>query len=93
MNKKRELRNNKNVNNDEYLLKRMLYFPGNGQGLLSAFGVSLVCHASNVLLFFFCRKMHVRNKTEFLQNVIQDKTLVLSGKLIKCMHVTLLVSI
>ena len=46
--KKRELQNNKNVNNYECLLKRMLYCPGNGQELLSALGVTLVCHASNV---------------------------------------------
>ena len=49
MNKKRELRN-KNVNDYECLLKRMLYCPGNGQELLSALGVTLVCHASNVFL-------------------------------------------
>ena len=46
--KKRELQNNKNVNNYECLLKRMLYCLGNGQELLSALGVTLVCHASNV---------------------------------------------
>ena len=46
MNKKRD---NKNVNNHECLLKRM-YCPGNGQELLSALGVTLVCHASNVFL-------------------------------------------
>ena len=34
----------------ECLLKRMLYCPGNGQELLSALGVTLVCHASNVFL-------------------------------------------
>ena len=46
-----ELRNNKkNLNNYECLLKRMLYSPGNGQELLSALGVTLVCHASNVFL-------------------------------------------
>ena len=28
----------------------MLYCPGNGQELLSALGVTLVCHASNVFL-------------------------------------------
>ena len=50
MNKKRELRNNKNVYNYECLLKRMLYCAGNGQELLSALGVTLVCHASNVFL-------------------------------------------
>ena len=50
MNKKRELRNNKNVNGYECLLKRMLYCPGNGQELVSALGVTLVCHASNVFL-------------------------------------------
>ena len=48
LNKKRELRSNKNVNNYECLLKRMLYLAGNGQELLSALGVTLVCHASNV---------------------------------------------
>ena len=48
MNKKRELRNNENVNNYGCLLKRMLYWAGNGQELLSALGVTLVCHASNV---------------------------------------------
>ena len=48
LNKKRELRNNNNVNNYECLLKRMLYCAGNGQELLSALGVTLVCHASNV---------------------------------------------
>ena len=48
MNKKFELRNNKNANNYECLLKRMLYCSGNGQGLLYALGVTLVCHASNV---------------------------------------------
>ena len=50
LNKKRELRSNKNVNNYECLLKRMLYCPSNGQELLSALGVTLVCHASNVFL-------------------------------------------
>ena len=50
MNKKRELRNNKNVNNYECLSKRMLYCPGNGQELLSALGVTLESHASNVFL-------------------------------------------
>ena len=49
LNKKRNLRN-KNVNNYECLLKRMLYCPGNGQELLSAVGVTLVCHASNGFL-------------------------------------------
>ena len=50
LNKKRELRNNEklNVNNYGCLLKRMLYCAGNGQELLSALGVTLVCHASNV---------------------------------------------
>ena len=48
LNKMRELRNNKNVSNNECLLKRMLYCAGNGQELLSALGVTLVCHASNV---------------------------------------------
>ena len=38
------------MNNYECLLKRMLYCPGIGQELLSALGVSLVCHASNVFL-------------------------------------------
>ena len=38
------------MNNYECLLKRMLYCPGNGQELLSALGVPLVCHASNVFL-------------------------------------------
>ena len=47
MNKKRGLRNNENVNNYGCLLKRM-YCAGNGQELLSALGVTLVCHASNV---------------------------------------------
>ena len=42
LNKKR---NNKNVNNHECLLKRMLYCPGNRQELLSALGVTLVRHA------------------------------------------------
>ena len=45
-----ELQNNKNVNNYECLLKRMLYCPGNGQELLSVLGVTLVCHAPNVFL-------------------------------------------
>ena len=49
MNKKRELQN-KNENGYECLFKRMLYCPGNKQELLSAFGVTLVCHASNVFL-------------------------------------------
>ena len=48
LNKKRELRNDKNVNNYECLLKGMLYCAGNRQELLSALGVTLVCHASNV---------------------------------------------
>ena len=34
----------------EYLLKRMLYCPGKGHELLSALGVTVVCHASNVFL-------------------------------------------
>ena len=38
------------MNNYECLLKKMLYCPGNGQELLSALGVTLVCHASNVFL-------------------------------------------
>ena len=50
LNKNRELRNNKNVNNYGCLLKRMLYCPGNGQELLSALGDTLVCHAFNVFL-------------------------------------------
>ena len=50
MNKKRKLRNNKNVNDYGCLLKRMLYCPGNGQELLSALGVTLVCHAPSVFL-------------------------------------------
>ena len=49
MNKKRELQN-KNSDNYECLLKRILYCPGNGQELLSVLGVILVCHASNVFL-------------------------------------------
>ena len=32
------------------MLKKMLYCPGNGQELLSALVVTLVCHASNVFL-------------------------------------------
>ena len=48
--KKRELRNNKNVDSYECLLKRMLYCPGNGEELLSALGVTLVCHTSNAFL-------------------------------------------
>ena len=40
----------KNVNNYECLLKRMLYCPGKGKELLSALGVTLVCHASNGFL-------------------------------------------
>ena len=50
MNKKRELRNNINANNYKCLLKRMFYCPSNGQELLSALAVTLVCHASNVFL-------------------------------------------
>ena len=50
MNKKHELQNNKNVNNNECLLKRMLYCPGNWQELLSGLVVTLVCHASSVFL-------------------------------------------
>ena len=42
LHKNRELRNNKNVNNYEYLLKRMLYCSGNGQELLSAL---IRCHS------------------------------------------------
>ena len=30
------------------VFKRMLCYPGNGQELLSALDVTLVCHASNV---------------------------------------------
>jgi len=45
-----ELQNYKSVNNYGRLLKRMLYCPGSGQELLSALGVTLVCHASNVFL-------------------------------------------
>ena len=45
-----ELQNYKSVNNYGCLLKRMLYCPGSGQELLSALGVTLVCHASNVFL-------------------------------------------
>ena len=50
MNKKLGLRSNKNVNNNECLSRRMLYCPGNGQELLSALDVTLVCHAHNVFL-------------------------------------------
>ena len=42
MNKNRELRTNKKVNNYECLLKRMLHCPGKGQELLSALGVTQV---------------------------------------------------
>ena len=49
MNKKRELQSTKNVNNYECLLKRMLFCRGNGQELLSALGVTLLCHASKCL--------------------------------------------
>ena len=38
------------MNNYECLLKRTLYCTGNGQELLSALDVTLVCHASNVFL-------------------------------------------
>ena len=31
-------------------VKKNVYCPGNGQELLSALGVTLVCHASNVFL-------------------------------------------
>ena len=41
MNKNRELRTNKKVNNYECLLKRKLHCPDNGQELLSALGVTL----------------------------------------------------
>ena len=44
------MRNKKDVNNYGCFLKRMLYCLGNGQALLSALGVALVCHASNVFL-------------------------------------------
>ena len=52
MNKQRDLRNNKNVNSYECLLKKNVVFPtaGNRQELLSALGVTLVCHASNNFL-------------------------------------------
>ena len=33
------------------VFKRMLCCPGNGQELLSALDVTLVCHASNVFFF------------------------------------------
>ena len=35
-------------------VNRMLYFPGSGQELLSAFGVTIECHDSSV---FFIRKL------------------------------------
>ena len=38
----------KNVNDYECFLKGMLCCPGSGQELLSALGVTLVCHVSNV---------------------------------------------
>ena len=45
------MQNNKSVNNNYGCsLKRLLYCPGSGQKLLSALGVTLVCHASNVFL-------------------------------------------
>ena len=50
LNKKRELRNNKNVKYYGCLLRRILYCAGNGQELLSTLGVTLVCHASNLFL-------------------------------------------
>ena len=51
LSKNRKQRNNKKYNY-EYLLKKMLYFPGDGQELLSALGVTLVCHASNQFFWF-----------------------------------------
>ena len=36
-------------------VKRMLYCPGSGQELLSAFGVTMECHDSSV---FLIRKLH-----------------------------------
>ena len=33
-----------------FVKKNVVYCPGNGQELLSAVGVTLVCHASNVFL-------------------------------------------
>ena len=65
MNKKRELRNNENVNNYGCLLKRMLYCAGNGQELLSALGVTLVCHASNVF-----RVLKVPTTSKFLTDIL-----------------------
>ena len=40
-------------------VKRMLYYTGDGQGLLPALGVTLVCHASIILQFtLFIQLLH-----------------------------------
>ena len=83
LNKKRELRNNKNVNNYECLLKRMLYCAGNGQELLSALGVTLVCHVS----FFFSgsKSAFVNNRRVFkINGVVVGPGLISSFRTFGC---------
>ena len=50
LNKQCKSRNIRSVNTFGCLLKKMFYRPGSGQELLSALGVTLVCHGSNVFL-------------------------------------------
>ena len=47
-------------------VKRMLFCPGSGQELLSAFGVTIVCHDSNV---FLIRKLPLSIKEALLKSI------------------------
>ena len=47
-------------------VKRMLFCPGSWQELLSAFGVTIVCHDSNV---FLIRKLPLSIKEAFLKSI------------------------
>jgi len=47
-------------------VKRMLYCPGSGQELLTAFGVTIVCHDSNV---FLIQKLPLSIKEALLKSI------------------------
>ena len=47
-------------------VKRMLYCPGSGQELLTAFGVTIVCHDSNV---FLIRKLPLSIKEALFKSI------------------------
>ena len=47
-------------------VKRMLYCPGSGQELLIVFGVTIVCHNSNV---FLIRKLPLSTREALLKSI------------------------